>query len=90
MTKQDIYNTILHHIEGVNVVLSENLTFAYLPDKPTQVQYCRGSVVLEHLNGQAFKYQIEYYHQPELVKKFTIRCVGEVVTPHYTPPEDEM
>lgn len=90
MTKQDMYDTILHHIEGVNVVLSENLIFAYQPDNIKEVQYCRGTIVVLRENRQAFKFQIEYYHQPEVVKKFSIRCLGEVVTPHYTPPEDEM
>lgn len=90
MTKQDLYNTILHHMECVSAVISENLTFAYQPDNLYEVQYCRGSIVVEKENGQAFKYQIEYYHQPALIRKFTIRCVGEVVTPRYTPPEDEM
>lgn len=90
MTKQDLYNTILDHLEGAKDILSEQFTFAYHATEPQHVQYCRGLIVVLKENGQAFKYQIEYYHQPEIVKKFSIRCVGEVVTPHYTPPEDEM
>ena len=90
MTKQEIYYEIVHHIQGIYDVISENLSFAYQPNDLTQVQYCHGTIVVVKQNGQAFKYQIKYYHQPDVIKKFSIRCIGEVVTHGYIPSEDEM
>lgn len=89
MTKQELTNKVLQYINQPVEILSEKLSVSYKPDDLHSLQTARGSLVVIKQGGQHFKYYIKYCDFDDY-NKFSIQCIGEVVTHDYTPSEDEM